>query len=237
MKATEAQQADLLSLATLDAEISRTKAAIGALVSESAFSALRAEQRDFAAALITSRNELDTVELEISRAEADLHLVEQRIKRDDERLNQTQSSKDAQGIQSELTTLAKRKSDLEDFELEVLERKDAAAAAFAAVLEQKTELETRLAKLEADNEAAIMKLRSGLDLTAQARAKQATNIPADLLELFEKKATRGVPAGKLTGRECGACRITLGATAYNEIANLARDEIATCPDCQAILVR
>ena len=237
MKATEAQQADLLSLATLDAEIGRTKAAISALVSESAFSALRAEQRDFAAALITSRNELDTVELEISRAETDLHLVEQRIKRDDERLNQTQSSKDAQAIQSELATLAKRKSDLEDFELEVLERKDAAAAAFAAVLEQKTELETRLAKLEAENEAAIMKLRSGLDLTVQARAKQAINIPADLLELFEKKATRGVPAGKLTGRECGACRITLGATAYNEIASLARDEIATCPDCQAILVR
>jgi predicted nucleic acid-binding Zn-ribbon protein len=108
MKATEAQQADLLSLATLDAEISRTKAAISALVSESAFSALRAEQRDLAAALITSRNELDTVELEISRAETDLHLVEQRIKRDDERLNQTQSSKDAQAIQSELATLAKR---------------------------------------------------------------------------------------------------------------------------------
>jgi len=237
MKATENQQADLLSLATLDAEISRSKAVIGALITESAFSTLRSEQRDFAAALITSRNELDTVELEISRAETDLHLVEQRIKRDEERLNQTQSSKDAQGIQSELATLAKRKSDLEDFELEVLERKDAAAAAFAVVLEQKTELENRLAKLEAENEAAIMKLRSGLDLTVQARAKQAANIPAELLELFEKKASRGIPVGKLNGRECGACRISLGATAYNEISVLARDEIATCPDCQAILVR
>jgi predicted nucleic acid-binding Zn-ribbon protein len=224
-------------LATLDAEISRSKAVIGALITESAFSTLRSEQRDFAAALITSRNELDTVELEISRAETDLHLVEQRIKRDEERLNQTQSSKDAQGIQSELATLAKRKSDLEDFELEVLERKDAAAAAFAVVLEQKTELENRLAKLEAENEAAIMKLRSGLDLTVQARAKQAANIPAELLELFEKKASRGIPVGKLNGRECGACRISLGATAYNEISVLARDEIATCPDCQAILVR
>jgi len=237
MKATQAQQADLLSLATLDAEINRSKAGIGALVTEAAFSALRSEQRDFAAALISSRNELDTVELEISRAETDLHLVEQRIKRDEERLNQTQSSKDAQGIQSELVTLAKRKSDLEDFELEVLERKDAAATAFKVVLEQKTELETRLAKLESENEAAIMKLRSGLDLTVQARAKQAINIPAELLELFEKKAARGIPVGKLNGRECGACRITLGATAYNEISGLARDEIATCPDCQAILVR
>lgn len=237
MKATAAQQADLLSLATLDAEISRSRAAIGALVSESAFSVLRAEQRDLAAALITSRNELDTVELEISRAETDLHLVEQRIKRDEERLNQTQSSKDAQGIQSELVTLAKRKSDLEDFELEVLDRKEAASAAFTVVLEQKTELETRLAKLESENESAIMKLRSGLDLTVQARAKQAALIPVELLELFEKKATRGIAVGKLTGRECGACRITLGATAYNEIVNLASDEIATCPDCQAILVR
>jgi uncharacterized protein len=58
-----------------------------------------------------------------------------------------------------------------------------------------------------------------------------------LLEIYEKKSLRGVAVGRLLNRECGACRMTIGATALAEIASTPRDELATCPDCQAILVR
>jgi predicted nucleic acid-binding Zn-ribbon protein len=114
MKASEAQQADLLSLANLDQEISRSRAAINNLSSGSQFSELRQTQRDLAAKLINARNALDTVELELKRSETDLELVEQRIAKDVARLNTTNNAKDAQGIQSELESLKRRKSDLED---------------------------------------------------------------------------------------------------------------------------
>lgn len=237
MKATEAQQTGLLDLATLDLEISRTKATLSNLTSGAVFTDIRAQQRDAAAALIECRNALDSVELELSRADADLKLVEQRIEKDKLRLNQTSSAKDAQGIQSELETLAKRKSELEDLELSVLERKEEAEASFKIVMAEKQVIDGDLAAKEAANEAEIMKLRSGLDLVTAQRQQQAARIDSELMEIYAKKAARGLPVGRLINRECGACRITIGATALTEILAMPRDEIVTCPDCQAILIR
>ncbi len=237
MKATESQQSDLLSLANLDLEISRSKSAIKNLSSGAQFSELREAQRGLAAKLIDARNALDTVELELKRSEADLALVEQRIAKDQARLNSTNNSKDAQGIQSELESLARRKSDLEDIEIAILDQQEAAKAVFATVSVDKAAVDDELAKGEPANEAEIMKLRSGLDLMTNDRAQQAARIAPELIELYDKKAARGVPVARLIGRECGACRISLGATAFNELESLARDDIATCPECQAILVR
>lgn len=237
MKASEAQQADLLSLANLDQEISRSKAAIKNLSSGTQFSELRETQRNLAAKLINARNALDTVELELKRSETDLELVENRIAKDVARLNTTKNAKDAQGIQSELESLNRRKSDLEDFELAILDQKEEASAIFATVASDKSSIDSELSAGEAQNEATIMKLRSGLDLLTNDRAQQAARVSTELIELFEKKAARGVPAARLIGRECGACRISIGAAAFNEVQSLPRDEIATCPECQAILIR
>ena len=236
MKATEAQQADLLSLANLDQEISRSKAAIKNLSSGSQFAVLRETQRDLAAKLINARNALDTVELELKRSETDLELVEQRIAKDLSRLNSTNNAKDAQGIQSELESLNRRKSDLEDIELAILDQKEEASAAFATVASDKSSVE-ELATAEARNEAEIMKLRSGLDLLSNSRAQQAARISGELIDLYDKKASRGIPVARLVGRDCGACHISLGAAALNEVQALPRDEIAICPECQAILIR
>jgi predicted nucleic acid-binding Zn-ribbon protein len=237
MKATETQQADLLSLANLDLQISRSKAAIKNLSTGAQFAELREAQRGLAAKLIDARNALDTVELELKRSETDLKLVEDRIAKDQVRLNSTNSAKDAQGIQSELESLSRRKSDLEDIELAILDQQEAAKAAFATVAVDKAAVDDELSKGEDSNEAEIMKLRSGLDLLTNDRAQQAARISGELMELYEKKASRGVPVARLLGRECGACRISLGAASLNEVQSLARDEIATCPECQAILVR
>jgi predicted nucleic acid-binding Zn-ribbon protein len=237
MKATETQQADLLSLANLDLQISRSKATIKNLSSGTQFAELRDEQRKLAAKLIDARNALDTVDLELKRSEADLSLVEQRIAKDQQRLNTTNNAKDAQGIQSEIESLTRRKSDLEDIELAILEQQEIAKANYAVVSVDKAAVDDELSAGEAANEAELMKLRSGLDLLTNDRAQQSARIATELIDLYEKKAARGVPVARLVGRECGACRISLGAAALNEVQSLARDEIATCPECQAILVR
>mgnify|MGYP000735848534 CR=1 FL=1 len=237
MKATPNQQADLLSLGNLDAEISRAKKSLAELTSGKATKDMRELNLQLAGELIEARNQLDSVELELTRAETDLNTVEQRIDKDNTRLNATSNSKDAQGIQSELATLAKRKSELEDMELAILEKKDEVSATFAEVQARKTLNENELRDAESKIEAEVLKQRSGLDLMTQQRAQQAALLAVELLELYEKKSARGVAVGRLLGRECGACRISLGATAFAEIQAMASDDIATCPECQAILVR
>lgn len=237
MKATNNQQTELLSLGELDLEIKRSKTALAQLTNGHQFEALRAQQLSLATELIEARNALDTVELELKRAEADLKLVEERVKKDNALLNQTTSAKDAQGIQAELATLARRQSDLEDAELQILERKDECLASFDDVMARKSSLDAEIATKEAAVETEVIKLRSGLDLLIQRRAQQAASTASDLLQAYEKKLERSIAVGRLVGRECGACRIGIGATALAEINALPFDEFATCPDCQAFLVR
>ena len=237
MKATPDEQIQLLELSILDVEIARTRASLSNLSSGLAFAENRSQQRELAGKLIESRNALDSVELELSRADSDLKLVEQRIDKDKLRINQTSSPKDAQGIQSELETLAKRKSDLEDLELSIMERKEQCEAEFKIVSLEKATVDGELADLESANELQILKIRSGLDLATSKRAQESSRINSELLELYEKKNVRGVAVGRLVNRECGACRMTVGATALAEISALPKDVVATCPDCQAFLIR
>ena len=237
MQATTNQQQAILELGSIDLEIQRAKKTIADLADPNRMADFRAKQTEFASQLIDARNALDSLISELRRAEVDLDLVEQRIAKDNQRLNQTSSPKDAQGIQFELETLAKRKSDLEDIELAVLERKEIAESDFKDLNEAKSSLDAQIFEKENEIQAQIMKLRSGLELLTQKRAQVASNLPGELFELYEKKAARAVAVGRLNGRECGACRMNIQATAIAEIQNLPADEIATCPECQAILIR
>lgn len=237
MKATDSQQTELLSLGDLDLEIKRSKTTLNQLTNGAQFEQLRAQQRALAGRLIEARNALDSVELDLKRAEADLELVDLRVKKDNTILLQTSSPKDAQGIQAELSTLARRQSELEDAQLMILERKESAEAVYTEILAEKSGIDSELSELEGKVETEVIKFRSGLDLLTQRRQKQAVSIEPDLLKAYELKAARSIAIGRLNGRECGACRIGIGATALAEILALPKDSFATCPECQAFLVR
>ena len=147
------------------------------------------------------------------------------------------SHKDADGISHELVSLKARLSNLEDVELEIMERRDAATAALETLTAERADIAQKLSVAEATAEAEIIKLQSGLSLVAGERKSVQDSLPAELSELYEKKASRGVAAGRLINRDCDACRIALTSAAYEDVIATAQDEIATCPNCQAILVR
>ena len=237
MKATQNQQQDLLHLHTLANEIERKRVAINEILSSATVQQKREEQLTLANELITAHNALEAVELELKRANEDLGLVEQRIKRDTDRLNATASSKDAQGIQNELASLAKRQSELEDITLIVIDRQDEAKAALADVTARKNTVDAQLVELEAAGQKDIIKLQSAGALLVQEFNALKPRIAAEHLEKYTKLAARGVPIGRLEGRECGACRMALGASAYESIIAQPADEFASCPECSALLVR
>ena len=237
MKATQNQQQDLLHLHTLTTEIERTKFSIANVLGAADLEAKRKQQLLLANELITAHNALEAVELELKRANEDLSLVEQRVKRDSDRLNSTASAKDAQGIQFEMASLAKRQSELEDITLIVIDRQESAKEALADVTARKTQVDAELAALEAAGQKEVMKLQSAGSLLFQEFTALKARINPEHLEKYTKLAARGVPIGRLEGRECGACRMAMGASAYESIISLAIEEFATCPMCSALLVR
>lgn len=237
MKATPDQQQQILRLAQLDQELSVGSAQLRHLREGAEIAAIRTELIQSSERLLEGRTELENITAELKRSESDLELVEKRIAQDNERLLTVSSHKDADGISHELVSLKARLSNLEDVELEIMERRDAATAALETLTAERADIAQKLSVAEAAVEAEIIKLQSGLSLVAGERKSVQDSLPAELFELYEKKASRGVAAGRLINRDCDACRIALTSAAYEDVIATAQDEIATCPNCQAILVR
>jgi predicted nucleic acid-binding Zn-ribbon protein len=106
-------------------------------------------------------------------------------------------------------------------------------------------------KLKSEKQSADKALESLLlriseeldDLGSQAeviRSKRnsvISGIDQELAVAYERKYSRGVAVGGLTGRDCGACRLSITATSFEELMALMPEELAECPNCQAFLVR
>ena len=69
------------------------------------------------------------------------------------------------------------------------------------------------------------------------RAALAARVPAELLGLYDRLAARGVGAGELRQRTCGACHMVLSGTDLQTLRQADDDEVVMCPECGAILVR
>ena len=237
MKANLQDQKRLLELVDLDLSLVRNAGDRSKLLSATAISEASEKALALSDQLIDARNKVGDLELELKRSENDLELVENRIAKDNQRLSSTTSAKDAQGIEHELTTLAKRKSELEDAELGIMEVLETVRAQLAETENAKSAAEQELAELRSALESNTSALESArADLSAK-RGALVGLIDPELAAAYQRKADRNVAVGKLVGRECGACRLSITATNLEEIVALPADEIAECPNCQAYLVR
>ena len=237
MKINQTQGQALLELVTADQQISKTRNQIRAVASGEAQNELRASYTALASELLLVRNQFEANEAELKRAEADLATVELRIAKDQERLNQSSSAKDIQGIESELATLAKRKSDLEDAELAILETQEDLQGQLDEVSMRHQGAAQALNSAEESAESELQSLQASLTELVNQRERVFAQLGTELAELYERRAAKGVAAGRLIGRECGACRMQLGAVDFEHISVTAADELASCPECQAMLVR
>jgi predicted nucleic acid-binding Zn-ribbon protein len=237
VKANLQDQKRLLELVQFDLDLVKNASDRAKLLAASDIQIASEKALALSDQLIDARNKVGDLELELKRSENDLELVENRIAKDNQRLSTTSSAKDALGIEHELTTLAKRKSELEDAELGIMEELDGVRAELAAAESAKSLAESELSALRtalASNTSSLDEQRA--ELTAK-RVALVGLIDPELAVAYQRKADRTVAVGRLTGRECGACRISITATNLEEIVALPADEISECPNCQAYLVR
>ncbi|MFK0241680.1 MULTISPECIES: zinc ribbon domain-containing protein [unclassified Microbacterium] len=237
MNASPENQRTLLDIADLDrriaqAERARTKPSQAGRITE-----LVAIRQGQLRELTTLAGTRDDVRTELKRLESDVAVVEARRNRDAERLAASTSSKDAQALEHELASLARRQSDLEDAELDVMGRLEEAEAALAA---QQALLDTTTAEGSALTAQAKADVAAATDLGAQLardRAAVAESVSPQLLAEYDRRATNSAGAALLTRGTCEGCRILLPSTDLNDIRRAADDLVVSCPECGCILVR
>src|SRR5690554_2626396 len=238
LKASPDIQKHLLDLQALDTKLQQLGHQARSLPELAVIAQLNSEAETARAQLRTESGAAEDTRLELGRIEADVAVVEARIKRDTERLDTATSVKDVAGLEQELTALRKRQDDLEEIELsvmEALEEREQAVAATQAVLD---DLEARIAAKEKERDASLAGINSERGHAEANRGTIAGKLPEDLLALYERQRERyGFGASLLQGGVSMASGVKLNANDLNAIRTAAPDDVIICPDSQAILVR
>jgi len=237
VKANPEHQRVLLDIADVDrrmarAEIARTRPPQAERIAE--LVTLRQEQLRELTRLAGVR---DDVQAELLRVESDVAVAEQRRARDAERLATSSNPKDAVALEQELASLARRLSDLEDAQLDVMGRLEEAESALAA---QQALIDTTTAEgaaLSSEAKALIAVATTETENLARDRAALADSVSPSLLAEYDRRATRAIGAALLRRGTCEGCRMVLSGTDLNTIRQAAPDDVVSCPECGCILVR
>jgi predicted nucleic acid-binding Zn-ribbon protein len=167
--------------------------------------------------------------------------VKARRVRDQDRMDRglVTSPKDLSHMQQELVSLARRISELEDTELEVMERLETAQQEHGRLVQRLGEIDARAAELTASRDAKAGELTAQVAAATDERKITVQDLPADLLTLYEKIRAQkgGVGAAALVRRRCTGCSLDLTAADLGGIAKASPDEVLRCEECNRILVR
>jgi len=237
VKANPEHQRVLLDVAELDqrsarAEHARKNPPQAARVNE--LSVLRQAQLRELTLLAGTRDDIQT---ELGRLEGDVVLVEQRSARDSQRLATATNPKDAVALEQEIASLARRRSSLEDAQLDVmgrLEEAEAAVSAQQALIDVTT---AEGAELSSQAKAQIATATTELEHLARDRSALTAPLPEALVAEYNRRAARATGAALLRRGTCEGCRMVLSGIDVNNIRQAAPDEVVSCPECGCILVR
>ncbi|WP_298122839.1 zinc ribbon domain-containing protein [uncultured Aurantimicrobium sp.] len=238
MKARPEDQLALLTLQERDNHITQLNHARKNIAEQAELAEVTASLREFSQSLIAAQGVLEDAKIELSRIEDDVRVVDERIAKDKERESGAASAKDLQALEAELTSLATRKSNLEDIELVVMQSIEDAEVAVADVVVERDAVEARRAALAAAVAAREAEIDAQLVQEQAARSELVASLPADLVELYERQRARyGIGAALLTRRVTGGSGVELTSTDLDAVRTAAPDDVVICPDSSCILVR
>ena len=239
MKATPQMQARLLDLQELDTRLTQLDHRMKSLPEHTDIARLEGREPDLRAEVVRTSTALSDLERDVTKAEQAVQQVRDRAARDEARLaSGTGTAKDLQGLQRELESLARRQGVLEDEQLEVMERVEAAQGEADRAAEAVAAHEAELTRLRTARDEQLEALRAERDEVASGRPAIEGDLAADLLALYDRVRTQtGLGAAPLAQRRCGGCRLELNAVDLNRLKAADEDEVLRCEECGRILVR
>lgn len=240
MKVDHFEQQKLLELADEDVALTQLAHRRRTLPEVAAVEAAEESERAFSDDVVRAETEVRDLTREVRRLESDVDTVRQRAAKDQQRLDSGSATpKEMTGLQHELESLARRQGDLEDQQLELMERLEAAESTLAAA--QKGQAEAREARERAEQlrDDALADVADGTARHEAARAAVAGGISAPLLSLYDRiRAQAGTTgAAMLRARQCQGCRLELYGNELNAVRNADPHEVVRCENCGRILVR
>lgn len=238
LKAAPADQALLLDLQALDTKLDQLDHKARSLPQSAVLAGITAELATARQSALQSTGAREDVSAELKRLESDVEVVEARIKRDTERLESSSSQKDIVALEQELTALRKRRDDLEEIELTVMEKLEEVESSAAERIAAVDEIIGRQSIVEVERDALLVEIAHERTQAAANRGSIEAQVPTELLALYTKQRTRyGYGASLLQHGTSGAVGVKFLESEMQAIRALAPDDVYICPQSDAILVR
>jgi predicted nucleic acid-binding Zn-ribbon protein len=191
--------------------------------------------------IVRAETEVSDLAREQARFEREIEQVRSRRDRDEGRLasGAITVAKQLQDLEHEVATLKRRQSDLEDGELEVMEKAETAQAELDELTGQREAHLRARAEAEQRRDAAVVDIDAEVARSSAERAVLAAELPQDLLELYEQIRAEegGIGAGEIGRGRCGGCRLDLMNNEKSMIRAAAPDEVLRHEECGRIMIR
>jgi predicted nucleic acid-binding Zn-ribbon protein len=182
---------------------------------------------------------VDDLDRDIARMEKDDGPGPGPGRRDRSRLDAgTGPAQELEALQHELGTLARRQSELEDAELELMEQRETAQATLdqveaAAAGDRDTRAETERRRDDRPVRTGRRPRRNDA-----ARAPLVADLPADWSSCTRRCASRPEwGRALLRAGRCEGCRLELSGSETGRVRSADPDEVIRCEECRRILVR
>lgn len=237
--ADPAAQRRLLDVAATDRAIGAATHRRSTLPELAVIGEAQARADALGASLVLARAEVGDLDLAARKLDDEIEQVRARAARDAARMaGGGVPSKELEGLEHEIASLARRQSTLEDQALDLMEQREAADAVESGVVAELAEVNATADAARSRRDDAVADIDDGLRRLAAERSALTEGMPADLLALYERiRGTGKVAAGELRGGACSACRMTIDQVALGEMRSAPADSVQRCPECGAILVR
>jgi len=182
----------------------------------------------------------DELERRQTRLEEEVAAVERRIAEVDRRLysGEVSASRELQAMAAEVDGLKRRRSDLEDQELAVMEEREPVDAEVSELEAQRTVLAERAEQMLAAIAEAEAVIDAEVATERRARDELAGAIPAELAAQYDRLRARlgGIGAARLVNGACTGCHLALAATELDRIRRAQADTVLFCEQCGRIVV-
>ena len=238
LKSSPDEQALLLDLQAIDTKLNQLDHRAKSLPEHASLQQLAVENTTLLVTLAEQKGVLEDARIELKRVESDVEVVEARISRDSARLQASSSLKDVAALEQELEALKKRRYDLEEIELTVMEKVEEQDAVVGHLGEQAGVIQGKMADLEGERDASLKVIDAERDNASANRAEITGKVSPELLALYEKQRARyGVGASLLRGGVSQAVGLAINSADMVGIRAAAPDDVILCPESSAILVR
>jgi hypothetical protein len=228
----------LLQLQRVDSTIDRLQARLAHLPEQAALDALEAKVQELDAQIAERKAVFDDVSTRQRRLDFEVDTLVQKIKAESGRLYSgvVSNAKELQDISREVEALKRRKSVLEDNDLEVMEERDGVEKELEALTTERSSLAAEIERGRVARDAAAGE--TGLQLTSAEAERQrwVPRVDPQLLQVYDtiRASKGGVGAAAMVDGTCQGCHMRLPAQEAERVRTAGG--LVRCDECQRILV-